>query len=453
VRVVMLGWEFPPFISGGLGTACHGLSCAMGRLGTKVLFVLPEAIETTVFGAAAHAESAAEAPPAPRQVQMRRVPGTMPNPYGSHAASALQMQPIVEPPAQSPAVAAALRQLRSSPLLKVKGTGAGGGYGGDLLGKIHLYADRCLAATADEPFDIIHAHDWMTFPSGIRLARQHRKPLVIHVHATEFDRSGEHLNQKVYHIERAGMHAADAVIAVSKLTKNTVVRHYGVPASKVCVVYNGIDATSGAVAAPPRRREKVVLFLGRITRQKGPGLFLDAMQRVFAKCQDVRAVVAGWGDMGPWMTEQVAQRGMGSRVLFAGFLRGADVDRAFRMADVYVMPSISEPFGLTALESIRNGTPVVLSRTSGAAEVLKAGALAVDWWDTDRMAEQILAVLRYPDLVQMLRHHAAHELRVLTWEAAARDCIELYHRQVALPETVEHARPVPRVAAAMAGLS
>jgi glycosyltransferase involved in cell wall biosynthesis len=279
------------------------------------------------------------------------------------------------------------------------GVGAEDGYDGDLVRKIHDYSNRCVGLTRLELFDVIHAHDWMTFPAGMAIAEFSGRPLVVHVHATEFDRSGENINRPIYDIERLGMNAASRVIAVSHRTKQIIVRRYGISSRKVTVVHNGIDYNR--FVEPPsqvQRREKVVLFLGRITMQKGPEYFVRAAARVAERVEDVKFVIAGAGDQMPYIVGLVDELGLEDMVEFTGFLRGSDVDRAYRRADVYVMPSVSEPFGLTALEAARHGVPVVLSNNSGAGEVLKRGSLKVDYWDVEMMAKMIVSVLEYPRL-------------------------------------------------------
>jgi glycosyltransferase involved in cell wall biosynthesis len=312
--------------------------------------------------------------------------------------------------------------------VRIMGAGGEDGYDGDLQGKIHAYADRCVGLTRRELFDVIHAHDWMTFPAAMAIAGFSGRPLVVHVHATEFDRSGEHINRSVYDIERLGMLAAARVIAVSDRTKRTIVERYGVPPEKVDVVYNGIESvgrTESSVRA--QRREKVVLFLGRITRQKGPEFFVRAAARVAERVDHVKFVIAGAGDMLPSIVELVDELGLKDIVEFTGFLHGPEVEQAYQKADVYAMPSVSEPFGLTALEAARHGVPVVLSKNSGVAEVLRRGALKVDFWDVEMMAKMIVSILRYPALADMLRRESAAEIRGLTWDAAAQKCIRFYH--------------------------
>jgi glycosyltransferase involved in cell wall biosynthesis len=312
----------------------------------------------------------------------------------------------------------------------------GAAYEGDMHAAAERYARLCVALVRTDRggdaggFDCIHAHDWMTFPAGIALAHVTGKPLVIHVHSTEFDRSGENVDQRVYNIERRGMHAAARVICVSNLTQSICVRRYGVDPGKCQVVYNGVDNE----AAQPRpegggdrieAKDRIVLFLGRITMQKGPEYFIRAAKRVLEKEPNAKFVVAGSGDMAIRMIEEAAYLGIGSRVLFTGFLRGRDVDRIYRMADVYVMPSVSEPFGIAPLEAMRNDVPVIISKQSGVSEVL-THALKVDFWDIDEMANKIVAVLRHPPLGQTLREHGSFELRRLTWDGAAQRCVRVY---------------------------
>ena len=421
MRVLMLGWEFPPYISGGLGTACYGLTKAMTRLGAQILYVLPTAATPVALGQSTEQRSPLELTGL-ELMRFMAVPSAIRSPY--EAANSSAHNSIRASAGPSPAVK---KHLPAGPMLRVVGTGATGGYEGNLILRITEYADRCVEMTADESFDVIHAHDWVTFPAGMAIAQRSGCPLVVHVHSTEFDRSGEWVNPAVYDIEREGVRQAAGIIAVSNLTKGIVVSRYGAPADKVHVVYNGIEARKASAPPPPKNGdEKVVLFLGRITMQKGPEFFVRAAQRILGKLDNVRFVIAGWGDLGPKVIEQVIAMGLGSKVRFTGFIRGQEVEQAYRMADVYVMPSVSEPFGLTALEAIQQGVPVVLSRNSGVAEVLHRGAIKCDFWDVDVMADRIVAVLTRPELAQALRDDGAKEIVALTWEAAARKCVQVY---------------------------
>jgi glycogen synthase len=300
-------------------------------------------------------------------------------------------------------------------------------YGGDLLAEVGRYTQTCIGLARNESFDVIHAHDWMTYPAGWAIAAQSGKPLVAHLHSTEFDRSGANVQQQVYDIERRGMQAASAVICVSRMTAAVAAERYDVRPEKIAVVYNGIDTSSrGKSISGTKRREKVVLFLGRLTMQKGPEYFLAVAQKVLTLMDNVKFIVAGSGDRFHSTVYRAAEMGIGHKVLFAGFLRGDDVTRAFGLADLYVMPSVTEPFGIAPLEAISNGVPVIISRSSGVSEVLEH-ALKVDFWDIEEMANKIVAVLRHPPLASTLRQNASAEIRQMTWDKAAAACLRLYH--------------------------
>ncbi len=274
----------------------------------------------------------------------------------------------------------------------------------------------------------------MTFPAGLAVAALKGTPLVVHVHSTEFDRSGVHVDQRIYDIERRGMHGAIKVIAVSHLTKDLITHHYGVDPAKVEVVYNAIEKTNGngnfdEEKYKIRPDEKIVLFLGRITMQKGPEYFLGAAKKVLEVMDNVKFVMAGSGDMIRRVIEMAAQMGIGHKVLFTGFLRGGDVEKVFRMADLYVMPSVSEPFGIAPLEAMSHDVPVIISKQSGVSEVL-SHALKVDFWDVNEMANKIIAVLRHPPLASTLRQHGSFEVKRMSWTDAAQSCVQVYQQAV-----------------------
>jgi glycosyltransferase involved in cell wall biosynthesis len=407
MRILMLGWEFPPFISGGLGTACYGLTCAMEHLDLDIVMLLPTNTQN-LDGVAAGAGGTKLSTDNLSHVVFRTVPYKLPNPYH-------RVHPI-----------------------RVFGTGQPGGYDGNLIERVYQYANRCIELVKSQTFDVIHAHDWVTFPAAVALSTELQKPLVVHVHATEIDRSGEHINHDVYEIERRGMEAASAVIAVSHYTASILVSRYGVPSDKIHVVHNGINHKQIAARPFTNRREATVLFMGRITSQKGPEFFVRAAEQVLKKYDKVKFVIAGWGDLAPNIIEMVAARRLGSKILFTGFLRGGQVDTAYRMSDLFVMPSVSEPFGLAALEAVQYRLPVILSKTTGVGEVLRQGALKVDFWDTNKMAEQIVDVLRNPDVARRLCTSAIDEIQDLTWDAAARKCVSVYNAVSRQAVLIEH---------------
>jgi glycosyltransferase involved in cell wall biosynthesis len=304
-----------------------------------------------------------------------------------------------------------------------------GEYGPNLLAEIVRYARVAGAIARSVPHDVIHAHDWLTMLAGVEAKRVSGKSLVVHVHATEFDRSGENINQVVYDIERLGMERADKIVAVSHYTKDLIVRRYGIPEDKVEVVHNAVPRSNGVshVSEEFRRREKVVLFLGRITFQKGPDYFVEAAAKVLRHRKDVRFVMAGSGDMAPRMIERVAELKMGRRFHFTGFLSGAAVEKMFRESDIYVMPSVSEPFGISPLEAMAYDVPVIISKQSGVAEILHH-ALKVDFWDVDELASKIIALLDHGPLRQQLVEQGAKELENIQWSNAARKIGNVYEQ-------------------------
>jgi glycogen(starch) synthase len=431
MRVLMLGWEFPPFISGGLGTACHGLTKAMNELGMEVLFVLPKPVASQF---SSHVKLMTPRSSLPGSIQYKlgefervtfRTIDAGLSPYQTEAEYAKRMKAAGGRGAEAAGVFA--------PTALLSAGSPGEHYAGDMFAEVQRYARLATCVATEESFDVIHAHDWMTYPAGIAVASLTGKPLVVHVHSTEFDRSGEHVNQRIYDIERAGMHHAARVITVSHFTKKLVESRYGVPGDKVEVVYNAIDLNgkrNGIKLHDIRRDEKIVLFLGRITMQKGPEYFLAAAKKVLEVFDNVRFIMAGSGDMIRHTIELAAAMGIGHKVLFTGFLRGDDVDRAFRMADLYVMPSVSEPFGIAPLEALSNDVPVIISKQSGVAEILNH-VLKVDFWDVNEMANKIIAVLRHPPLHMTLREHGNFEVRKLSWTDSARRCIGVYQSVMA----------------------
>ncbi len=434
MKVLMLGWEFPPFISGGLGTACYGLTKAMSQIGTEVVFVLPKPVasqySTHVKLVSPTTLSAAVGSYSYEMTDFANVLFRAINAGGGYS-------PYDTPKTLSQAIEEKIRGARRSGRgqhLSPQGaatavaTAPSAHYGGDLFTEIERYARMAALLATEEDFDVVHAHDWMTFRAGIAISAMSGKPLIVQVHSTEFDRSGEHVDQRIYDIEREGMHYARRIIAVSHLTKSIIVARYGIPDDKVEVVYNAIDLngqSNGTSMPPIGRNDKIVLFLGRITMQKGPEYFLAAAKKVLDVMQNVRFIMAGWGDMIRRTIQLANEMGIGHKVLFTGFLRGADVDHVFRMADLYVMPSVSEPFGIAPLEAMSNDVPVLISKQSGVSEVL-SHALKVDFWDVNEMANKIIAVLRHPPLQKTLREHGRIEVRKLSWTDSARRCLEVY---------------------------
>ena len=388
MRVVTLGWELPPRFAGGVGVVADALLRALAARGHELAYAMPRA-----FGEAP--------PPGVRLLEPRETSAA------SQAGSRLVSYAGERPPIRVPGE---ILPPAGAPL-----------YGPDLLREVNLFAadvtERVRAA--DFAFDVIHAHDWTTFRAGLALRAASGKPLVAHVHITEFDKSGgQHADPEVYALEREGIAGADRVVAVSQRIAATCGARYGAEAERVRVVYNAVDEATSAAPAPPLPRP-LVLFLGRITLQKGPEYFLDAARRVLEVQPDAHFVMAGTGDMLPRMIERAAELGIAERVSFPGFV---DRDRAaalYAAADVFVMPSVSEPFGIVPLEAMDRGVPVIVSRQSGVSELI-ANALKCDPWEVERMAALIAAALRYPSLARALSENGRAEVAQLRWSGAAR---------------------------------
>ncbi len=395
-QVLMFGWEFPPFNSGGLGVACYGLTKALSNQGVSITFVLPRRYRLT-SGAITFAFADTS------NIVIKDIDSLL-LPYSTEESYKHE------------------RHLHKTAL-----------YGNNLVSEALRYGRQATEIASTTPHTVIHAHDWLSFPAGMAARKVSRKPLVAHIHATEFDRSGGRgANPQVYAIEKQGMKAADKIIAVSNLTKHIIIGKYGVPAHKVQVVYNGINLreynhslTGSSALALKSYGFKIVLFTGRLTLQKGPDYFLQTAKKVLEYYHNVVFVIAGSGDMEHQMIHTATHLGISNKVFFTGYLRGKELNNIYRSADLLVMPSVSEPFGITALESIANNTPVLISKQSGVSEVL-THALKTDFWDTDEMANKIVSVLKHPSLRTTLNQHSKKELESINWDKAAHECIQLY---------------------------
>lgn len=424
MKVLMFGWEFPPHISGGLGTACYGLTRGLSQIDdVEILFVVPKAHgdepqnKLKLIGVG-------DIPVRNRKVSLkefkksldyfevesRLVPYVDPEDYWkqSRVETTTNENTFVETDSEG----------------RIPFTGK---YGVDLLKEISNYAVTANLIAQDNEFDLIHAHDWLTYPAGIAAKQASGKPLVIHVHATDFDRSGGSVNPNVFAIEKQGMKAADKIITVSNLTKKIVIEKYGVPAEKVITVYNAVEPLQHKSQLNIKKgfNEKIVTFLGRITMQKGPGFFVEAAYKVLQKMDNVRFVMAGSGDMMNQMIRRTAELGITHKFHFTGFLKGDDVFEMLKMSDVYIMPSVSEPFGISPLEAMQSNVPVIISHQSGVAEILNY-AKKIDFWDVDAMADAIHGLINYPALSKMFVKHGKQEADNLKWDDSARNVHAVY---------------------------
>lgn len=424
MRVLMFGWEFPPHIAGGLGTACEGIVKGLAHNGVESIFVMPKASGDEDQSATRIINAS--------DVAVRNVSNTVDEFLDKvkfiHVDS--NLVPYSDPDEYFDAIEK-MKKLRQTSTTIGFGQkfNFSGKYGAGLLEEVSRYAQvgGTIAMEHIDEFDIIHAHDWLTYLAGIAAKELSGKPLVVHVHATSFDRGTDDMvDSRVYAIEKRGMEAADRVVTVSDLTRNIVINKYGIDPSKVVTVHNAVDF-SGKENIQVKRgiSDKVVTFLGRITFQKGPEYFIDAAAKVLKRTKNVRFVMAGSGDMMHKAIRQVARLGISDRFHFTGFLRGKEVQEMFALSDVYIMPSVSEPFGISPLEAMRTNVPSIISHQSGAAEVLKY-ALKVDFWDVDALADDIYALVSYPALSRFASQQGFDEVNSLKWDNATAKLKKVY---------------------------
>ena len=419
----MFGWEFPPHIAGGLGTACYGMTRGLARNDVEVIFVMPKAsgdederfvkVVNAIDVEARYCDSSIEgADDIMRKISFIHIDSNM-VPYISPEEFATYREGY---------------ERTGRKFWEKQGDSwtqrytFSGKYGANLMEEVARYAVVAaeVARQLEGQFDVIHAHDWLTYFAGIAAKRVSGKPLVVHMHATSFDRSSsDNIDTRVYEIERAGMAAADRVIAVSNLTRNIVIEKYNIPAEKVVTVHNAVRFAEKEQELPERGvKDKIVTFLGRITFQKGPDYFVEAAAKVLKRVPNVRFVMAGSGDMMNHVIRRVARLGIADRFHFTGFLKGDDVHKMFQLSDVYIMPSVSEPFGISPLEAMRANVPSIISKQSGVAEVLDY-AVKVDYWDVDAMADAIYGFVKYPAMAKMFSEKGLEEVTGLKWNNAA----------------------------------
>jgi len=427
MRVLMFGWEFPPHISGGLGTASYGLTKGMATLDDlEVIFVVPKA-----WGD--------EDQSVVRLVGANKVPVSFKQIFYKGTRRPIEKIEVtskIVPYTDPEDFWKVTRSEVSGHKLYVQTNKRGmvdfsGRYDCNLLDEIYKYSIVASVIAEENEFDIIHAHDWLAYPAGIAAAEVSGKPLVIHVHATDFDRSGGNVNPDVYRIEKNGMDAASKIITVSNLTRDIVINKYGIHPDKVETVYNAVEPVhfSEDVVVNKGFDEKVVTFLGRITLQKGPEYFIEAAYKVLKVMDNVRFVMAGSGDMMERMMRRAASLRITDRFHFTGFLRGKDVFTMLTMSDVYIMPSVSEPFGISPLEAMQSNVPVIISKQSGVAEIL-THAVKTDFWDIDAMADAIYGILNYPALSSMFIKNGKEEVIRLKWDNSARHVKDIYERVI-----------------------
>lgn len=406
LKVLMLGWEFPPYFAGGVGIVCYELTKALAKRHVDVTYLMPRGPSDV------HSDTV-NLLVADNLILNSRIHVTGVN-------SMLRAYADFDDYA-----------ARYAKYL-TKGLGSTGAlYGSDLLTEIYRFAEkaRLIVTETGMEFDVIHAHDWTTFPAAMALKQLTGKPLVVHVHITEFDKTGgQHADPRTYAVEKAGMDAADRIIAVSNMVRNRCIHQYYQPSDKIRVVYNAVEFNQRPELPERfhiRQQDKVVLFLGRMTLQKGPDYFIEAARKVIDLDPNVKFIMAGTGDMLPRMIERAAELGIGNKVIFPGFVSREQGDKLYRMADIFVMPSVSEPFGIVPLEAMYQGTPVIISRQSGISEVLHH-ALKVDFWDVNDIANKIIAALSYRTLHSELTDRGNQEIMNFSWEKPAAEVEGIY---------------------------
>ena len=414
MKALMFGWEFPPHILGGLGTASYGLTRGMAlQPDMDITFVIPKpwGDEDQSF---LKIVGACNTPIVWRDVDYNYVKNRLGEKMSPEEYYKLRDNIYAD---------FSYRGVNDLGCIEFSGR-----YPDNLLEEINNYSIVAGVIARAESFDVIHAHDWLTYPAGIHAKQISGKPMVIHVHATDYDRSRGNVNPEVYAIEKNGMDFADHIITVSNLTRNTVIEKYHQDPSKVTTVHNAVEPLSQDIVSIQDKRgvkDKVVTFLGRITMQKGPEYFVEAAAKVLEKADNVRFVMAGSGDMMDQMIRLAASRNISDRFHFTGFMKGKQVYEVLKSSDVYVMPSVSEPFGISPLEAMQCGVPSIISKQWGCAEILDY-AVKVDYWDIEAMADAIYGIITYPAMYQFLKEEGKREVDNIKWEYAGQKVRRIY---------------------------
>ena len=418
-QVLMFGWEFPPVISGGLGVACLGLCKALAPF-AKLRMVIPKSVPNfsipNIELVGLNSFTAEQLREMFRHNQWVDVGSLQYVAGGVHPYMRIGNDEFIN------------EKFYEVFYEDVKPFDLDALYAGDVIRKVMEFARISVQYAMQQDFDVIHSHDWMTFLPGMILKLKTGKPLVLHVHSLEYDRAGEGSRNWVYELERRAMQLADRVIPVSRYTGSICEKYYGIDSAKITPVHNGVEFVQKTVKKSPMK-EKLVIFFGRITMQIGPEYFVEAARVVLAHHPDVKFVMAGSGDLYTPLIEKIADYRMGDKFYFTGFLNKKMLNELLAVADVYCMPSVSEPFGLSAVEAVQYGIPVIMSKTSGAGEVLNS-ALKIDFWDTHKMAQYIIACLDYPGIRHAVVDQANEDLKEITWENTAKKVMRVYEELV-----------------------
>ena len=407
IKILKLGWEFPPNSWGGLGVACYGLTQGLSNNGATVSLVLPHEQITDI-----------------KKCKILCAPVDLHKNFVLRQASAYaEASADRQDERKETSEKNVVNKFSKNKVYKNLYT--------DIFSKVSRYAKNCQNVALTQDFDVIHAHDWLTFKAGMKIKKLTKKPLFVHVHSIEFDRCGEKKGcKKIIDIEKKGMQVADCIMAVSNCTKERIIKYYDISADKIFVVHNAISSKS--VDNHPEREQEFssktkpkVLFLGRLTVQKGPEYFLKAAHKILQQKDNIEFVIAGSGDMKNKLVRLTKKLGIEESVTFTGFLQGEEIDNMYRQADVYVMPSVYEPFGLTPLEAMRNGVPVIVSKCAGVCEIIK-NCFKVDFWNTDDIAQKVLCLLNNSKLREDFSVNGKKEVSKFSWDNAAEKCIKIY---------------------------
>lgn len=438
MKVLMFGWEYPPHISGGLGTACFGLTKALVEKDVAIDFVVPRLFgdelqngtKITAANQVVNTLTEKQLEHLENNISFLHVDSSI-LPYDSDEDYVARMKCLNENlKAKSMETKSKSKKTLSKDITRHFTLELQGGYGDNLYEEVNRYALVAGSIAKQREFDVIHAHDWLCYKAGEVAKKISGKPLIVHVHATEYDRSGENVNERVYELERQGMEAADLIVCVSEFTRKTVISKYFQPEHKVVCVHNGvISQNSKPMETNNVFDKKIVSFIGRITFQKGPDYFVEAAEKVLQKDKDFLFVMAGSGDMQNKMIALVAQKRLSRNFFFTGFLEGEDLKQLLSISSVFVMPSVSEPFGIAPLEAMQAGVPTIISHQSGVSEVLNH-AIKVDFWDVDSMADAIHSLGKNKALSDFLSREGKREAVSITWDKAAERLKELYYEIV-----------------------
>lgn len=423
MKVLMFGWEFPPHILGGLGTASYGITKGLAaQPDVQITFCLPRpwGDEDKSF---MNIIGLSETPIVWRDVNYDYVKERL----------GTKMDPQLYYDLRDH-IYADFNYRQTNDLGCIEFSGK---YPENLQDEINNYSIVAGVIARQQQYDIIHAHDWLTYPAGIHAKNVSGKPLVIHVHATDFDRSRGHVNPTVYRIEKDGMDHADCIMCVSELTRQTVINHYHQDPAKCITMHNAVYPLSQDILKMveerrkehTHRKEKIVTFLGRITMQKGPEYFVEAAALVLQHTRNIRFCMAGSGDMMNDMINMAAARGIADRFHFPGFMRGQQVYEAFADSDVYVMPSVSEPFGISPLEAMQCGVPSIISKQSGCAEILDK-CIKTDYWDIYAMADAMYSLCTNDSLHEYLKVEGKNEVDQITWEKVGKRIYDVYNQLI-----------------------